>query len=164
MTVIERRLWIQRVNGLRGNILHVARSLKEDSQLGLTGRYLGGTCGRRSSGMLGQRLAIRPGGELQLGVGFAVVGYWHARKLASAPAATTPQAVAASVPSADTLRACGPDDRRDRRRRSWRPQGNRLRDEHGRQIGVRLLETDAPDPTRLTPAPAMAPSFAIATC
>jgi len=89
MTVIERRLWIQRVNGLRGNILHVARSLKEDSQLGLTGRYLGGTCGRRSSGMLGQRLAIRPGGELQLGLGFAVVGYWHARKLASAPAATT---------------------------------------------------------------------------
>jgi hypothetical protein len=36
--------------------------------------------------------------------------------------------------------------------------------EHGRQIGVRLLETERPRSTRLTPAPAMASSFAIATC
>ena len=33
--------------------------------------------------------------------------------------------------------------------------------EHGRQIGVRLLEAEAPDPPVSRPAPAMAPSFAI---
>jgi hypothetical protein len=71
---VEQRGCVRSVNGLRGNILHVARSLKKDSQLGLAARDLGSTCGRRSSGMLGQRLAIRLGGELQLGLGFAVVG------------------------------------------------------------------------------------------
>ena len=75
--------------GLRGGC-HLVLCLREQGcELGLAGGEFGGAFRRGPGGVLGLRVAVGTGGQLQLGAELAVRCGWHARTLPSAAARTS---------------------------------------------------------------------------